>query len=89
MYNKEETKYGRKVQYGFGFRINDKNSEKIIYHNGKWNGFTTSLMQYTDSDLVVITLEHSNYNSMKYFNSKVKDIVDLNFNIDDQISISN
>jgi len=89
MYTKGETKYGRKIPYGFGFRINDKNSEKIIYHNGKWNGFTTSLMQYTDSDLVVITLEHSNYNSMKYLNSKVKDIVDSNFNIDDPISISN
>jgi hypothetical protein len=81
MYTKGETKYGRKVPYGFGFRINDKESEKVIYHNGKWNGFSTSITQYIDSDLVIITLEHSNYNSVKYLNNKIKSIVDQNFDI--------
>ncbi len=79
MYTKGITKYGRKIPYGFGFRIDDKNSEKIIYHNGKWNGFSTSIKQYTDSDLVIITLEHSNYKSMNYLSSKIKSIVDKNF----------
>ncbi len=79
MYSKGETKYGRKIPYGYGFRINDKSSEKIIYHNGKWNGFSTSIKQYTDSDLVIITLEHSNYNSLNYLNTKVKSLVDKYF----------
>ncbi len=79
MYSKGETKYGRKIPYGYGFRINDKTSEKIIYHNGKWNGFSTSIKQYTDSDLVIITLEHSNYNSLNYLNNKVKSLVDKHF----------
>ncbi len=79
MYSKGETKYKREIPYGFGFRIDDKNVEKIIYHKGKWNGFRTSLMQYTDSDLLVIALEHSSYNSMKYLNESVKTIVDQNF----------
>ncbi len=81
MYTKGKTKYGREVPYGFGFRINDKNSEKVIYHNGKWNGFSTSIKQYTDSDLVIITLEHSNYKSMNYLNNKIKSIVEENFTV--------
>jgi CubicO group peptidase (beta-lactamase class C family) len=79
MYTQGETKYNRKVPYGFGFRIKEDESDKIIYHNGKWNGFTTSLMQYPNDELVVITLEHSNYNSMKDLNQIVKRIVDDNF----------
>ncbi|WKK67397.1 serine hydrolase domain-containing protein [Lutimonas zeaxanthinifaciens] len=81
MYTRGETKYKRKVPYGFGFRIKEDDRGKVVYHNGKWNGFSTSLMQYTDEDLVVITLEHSNYNSMKTLNQKIKKIVDQNFNL--------
>jgi len=80
MYTRGETKYNRAVPYGFGFRIKEDDSKKIVYHNGRWNGFSTSLMQYQEDELVVITLEHSNYNSMKSLNEKVKAIVDDNFN---------
>lgn len=79
MYTRGETRYQRKVPYGFGFRIKEVEQDKIIYHNGKWNGFSTSLMQYPEEDLVVITLEHSNYNSMKTLNEKVKLLLDENF----------
>jgi len=79
MYSKGVTRYNRQVPYGFGFRIKEDDAQKVIYHNGRWNGFSTSLMQYPDDDLVVITLEHSSYNSMKYLNAKVKDLVEENF----------
>jgi CubicO group peptidase (beta-lactamase class C family) len=81
MYTKGMTKYNRKVPYGFGFRIKEDADQKVIYHNGRWNGFSTSLMQYPDEDLVVITLEHSSYNSMKYLNNKVKGVVEDNFTL--------
>jgi len=81
MYTKGMTKYNRKVPYGFGFRIKEDADQKVIYHNGRWNGFSTSLMQYPEEDLVVITLEHSSYNSMKYLNNKVKGIVEDNFTL--------
>lgn len=81
MYTKGETIYGRKVPYGFGFRIDTKNDEKVIYHHGKWNGFSTSITQYTDSDLLIIALEHSSYNSMKNLNSTVRSIVEENFDV--------
>lgn len=79
MYTKGETKYGRKVPYGLGFRIDTKNDEKVIYHYGKWNGFSTAISQYVDSDLLIIVLEHSSYKSMTYLNKTVKNIVTNNF----------
>lgn len=79
MYTKGETKYGREIPYGYGFRIDNKNSEKVIYHYGKWNGFSTSIMQYVDSDIVIITLEHSKYSSMNHLNNKIQTIVNQNF----------
>ena len=80
MFTKGETIYGRKVPYGFGFRIDtkDKNS---IYHYGKWNGFSTGLTTYLEDDLVVIILEHTSYNALKSLNRKVKNIVTKNFDI--------
>ena len=80
MYTCGETRRQRKVPYGFGFRIQeDEEEDRIIYHNGRWNGFSTSLMQYPEEELVVITLEHTNYNSMKLLNSQVRAIVNDNF----------
>ncbi len=78
MYAKGETVYGRKVPYGFGFRIGSK-GQKTIYHHGKWNGFSTGLTQYLEDDLVVIVLEHTSYNAMTSLNKKVKKIVSENF----------
>ncbi len=80
MYTKGETIYGRKIPYGFGFRIDTKNPKRI-YHYGKWNGFSTALTQYLEEDLVVIILEHSSYNSMKHLNGKIRGIVNKSFSI--------
>ena len=78
MYSKGETVYGRKVPYGFGFRI-DAKDQKTIYHHGKWNGFSTGLTLYPEDELVVIILEHTGYNAMTSLNKKVKKIVAENF----------
>lgn len=78
MYTKGETIYGRKVPYGFGFRL-DSSDKKNIYHYGKWNGFSTALTNYLEEDMLVIVLEHTSYNSLKYLNKKIKKIVTENF----------
>lgn len=80
MYSKGETIYGRKIPYGFGFRINSK-EENTIYHHGKWNGFSTGLTQYLEDDLVVIVLEHTSYNAITSLNKKIKKIVSENFGV--------
>ncbi len=78
MYTKGETRYGRKISYGFGFRINDRKSELEIYHDGKWNGFRNSIKQYPDNDLVIIFLEHTSYSSPNSIINKVRSIVEKN-----------
>ena len=78
MYSKGETVYGRKVPYGFGFRINNE-GPKSIYHHGKWNGFRTGLTKYLKDDLVIIVLEHTSYNDINSLNKKIKKIVAENF----------
>jgi len=80
MFTKGETIYGRKVPYGFGFRIDTK-EKNSVYHYGKWNGFSTGLTTYLEDDLVVIILEHTSYNALKSLNRKIKNIVTKNFDI--------
>jgi len=80
MYTKGETVRGRKIPYGFGFRIDTKD-ENIIYHHGKWNGFSTALTQYPEDDLVIIILEHTSYKGLTSLNKNIKKIVDENFRI--------
>lgn len=78
MYTKGETKYGRKVPYGFGFRL-DTRKEERIYHFGKWNGFSTGLVEYPKEDTVIIILEHTSYRSMSSLNKKIKKLVEEYF----------
>lgn len=80
MYSKGETVFGRKVPYGFGFRM-DRKDVKNVYHYGKWNGFSTALTNYLEEDLVVIVLEHTSYNSLKYLNKKNKKIISENLKV--------
>lgn len=78
MYSEGETVHGRKIPYGFGFRIDTK-EENRIYHHGRWNGFSTALTKYLEDDLVVIVLEHTSYKAIRSLNEKIKDIVTENF----------
>lgn len=80
MYANGETIYGRKVPYGFGFRIDPREKNKI-YHHGRWNGFSTALTNYLEDDLVVIVLEHTSYNALRSLNRKIKKIVSQNFGV--------
>ena len=76
MYSMSHTSRGRKIPYGYGFRIkSDKNKEKVVYHNGKWNGFRTSLKQYLKDDIRVLVLEHTNYPSVSNLADRVKNEV--------------
>ncbi len=79
MYAQGETISGRKIPYGFGFRIDNKDDGHKIYHHGRWNGFSTALTTYLDDNLVVIVLEHTSYKSIKQLNAQIKKIVTDNF----------
>ena len=76
MYTKSHTSRGRSIPYGYGFRISsNKDSGKIVYHNGKWNGFRTSIKQYLGDEISVVILEHTNYPSVSNLADRVKNEV--------------
>ena len=64
MYTQGKTNSGWKAPYGMGFRLENRNDENVIYHNGKWNGFRTSVKNYIDNDIWVILLNHTNYSNV-------------------------
>jgi hypothetical protein len=72
------------VPYGFGFRLGSSGGEQMIYHDGKWNGFRTSLRQYEDG-LTIILLEHSSYSYPSSMVNKVKQIVRGNMYAQDPV----
>ncbi|MEA1986046.1 MAG: serine hydrolase domain-containing protein [Candidatus Marinimicrobia bacterium] len=52
---------GEKVKYGFGFRIKkDDFGNRLIYHNGLWEGFRTSIVRNIKDEKTIIILEHTN-----------------------------
>ena len=79
MYTKGFTKKGREVHYGFGFRIVEDERGKLIYHNGTWNGFRTTIRQYQESELVVIVLENSSYRGVSTLANEIQHIVNENY----------
>jgi len=54
------TSRGREFKYGYGWRLNEIDGKKVIYHNGLWNGFTSSLQRYVDDRLTIILLNNTN-----------------------------
>jgi CubicO group peptidase (beta-lactamase class C family) len=55
-----KTSRGREFKYGYGWRLNELDGKKVVYHNGLWNGFTSSLKRYVDDTLTIILLNNTN-----------------------------
>jgi len=75
-YSQAKTSKGREIEYGYGFHIKYKDGIKKVYHNGKWNGFRTSITQYPSDSLTIIFLEHSSYQSISSLIRATKRVVD-------------
>jgi CubicO group peptidase (beta-lactamase class C family) len=59
-FEKTTVRRGREYNYGFGWRLKETDNQKVIYHNGLWNGFTSSLTRYVDDNLTIILLNNTN-----------------------------
>lgn len=49
---------GRQWQYGFGFRIEDHPEEKVVFHFGRWNSFSTCIFRDLGTDYTLIMLSN-------------------------------
>ena len=70
---------GKKVKYGFGFRIKeDQFGNRIIYHNGLWEGFRNSIVRNIKDKTTIIILEHTNCRYKHRLLRKIEYIVNGN-----------
>ncbi|MFA5298436.1 MAG: serine hydrolase domain-containing protein [Lutibacter sp.] len=68
-----KTNNGKIIPYGFGFRLKQENDCDLIYHNGVWNGFSTTLRRYND-DITIIILSNNSFNSISGISDKLYEL---------------
>lgn len=50
----------REIEYGFGWRFKEVFGRPVVYHNGLWHGFTSTITHVPDKNLTVIILNNTN-----------------------------
>ncbi|NPD46593.1 MULTISPECIES: serine hydrolase [unclassified Lentimicrobium] len=56
---KTNSRYSRSFNYGYGWRFKNDNGRNLIYHNGLWHGFSTTLTREIDHDITVVLLNNT------------------------------
>jgi CubicO group peptidase (beta-lactamase class C family) len=47
---------GSTFPYGFGWSLHERRGERLVKHDGAWQGFTASIDRYVDKELTVVVL---------------------------------
>jgi len=66
---------GYQYPYGFGFRLKEIDSSKVVYHYGKWNGFRTGLIRFIEDSTTVVILNHTNRPGNSKITRNIEDIL--------------
>jgi CubicO group peptidase (beta-lactamase class C family) len=66
-----KTNSGKIVPYGFGFRLKQETDTELVYHNGVWNGFSTTLRRYKADDITIIILSNNSFRSITPISEKL------------------
>lgn len=53
------SRYKREFNYGYGWRIKNDGKQNLIYHNGLWHGFVSTLSREIDHNITVILLNNT------------------------------
>lgn len=64
-------KGGQNKRYGMGFRLDKKDNEPVIYHNGLWDGFRNGLEYHPKQDLVIIVMTNTQNKRKRYFQKQL------------------
>lgn len=59
-FSKTTLSRNRTYNYGYGWRLKGDSGYRVVYHNGLWNGFTSSLTRYVDEKITIIILNNTN-----------------------------
>ncbi|MBS0000195.1 MAG: beta-lactamase family protein [Cyclobacteriaceae bacterium] len=67
---------GREIPYGFGFRLKGMGgNERVVYHNGLWNGFRTTFTRYVDDNSAVLIMDHTDCRAKHIIAEKIEKIL--------------
>ncbi|MCF8301949.1 MAG: beta-lactamase family protein [Bacteroidales bacterium] len=69
------------IPYGFGFRIKERYGNKVVYHNGLWEGFRLNFARYTDDRHTVILLNNTDIRINNYIARRLERILFKNDDI--------
>lgn len=69
-----KTNNGKIVPYGFGFRLKQEIDSDLVYHNGVWNGFSTTLRRYKADEITIIILSNNSFNSISGISEKLREL---------------
>ena len=56
---KTNSRNSRSFNYGYGWRFKNDNGRNLIYHNGLWHGFSTTLTREIDHYITVVLLNNT------------------------------
>jgi len=62
----------REINYGFGFRIRYEDDIKIVYHNGKWEGFRNAFHRYIHDGNTIILLSNTDCRQIETIRKKIE-----------------
>jgi CubicO group peptidase (beta-lactamase class C family) len=67
---------GRYIPYGFGFRLKGiEDNNRVIYHNGLWNGFRTAFYRYVDDNSTILVMDHTDCKAKHIIAKKIENIL--------------
>ncbi len=61
--------------YGYGFRIRYANDQKIVYHNGRWEGFRNSFHRCIESGNTIVLLSNNDFRMVDTLRKKIERIL--------------
>lgn len=66
---------GKEIPYGYGFRLRTYNKEKVVYHNGVWEGFRSNFHRYPESRNTIIVLNNTSTRINHELVSQIESII--------------
>ena len=65
---------GDAIDYGFGWRLNQRRGHRRMAHDGSWVGFRTSIAKYPDEKLTIVVLSNRSDGSPDSYVDRISDI---------------
>ncbi|OYT17154.1 MAG: serine hydrolase [Bacteroidetes bacterium 4572_77] len=53
------SRYKRSFNYGYGWRLKETANDSLVYHNGLWHGFASTLTKEMNKEITVILLNNT------------------------------